>query len=76
MNWNSSIRQVHRWLSILFTAIVAVIFITLGAGKEPAEWVYFLPLFPLVLLMLSGLYLFALPYSARARAGQRTLGHE
>lgn len=76
MNWNSSIRQVHRWLSILFTAIVAVIFITLGAGKEPAEWVYFLPLFPLVLLMLSGLYLFALPYATRARAGQRTLGHE
>ena len=68
MNWNSAIRQIPRWLSILFTAIVAVIFITLGAGKEPVEWVYFLPLFPLALLMLSGLYLFALPYIARWRA--------
>ena len=62
MNWSKWIRQIHRWLSIAFTAIVAVIFIALGAGKEPAEWLYLLPLAPLALLMLTGLYMFALPY--------------
>jgi hypothetical protein len=47
---------------MLFTAVVAGIFATLGLGGQPAEWVYFLPLAPLALLMLSGIYLFALPY--------------
>ncbi|MFP4536817.1 MAG: hypothetical protein ACLFPA_00805, partial [Dichotomicrobium sp.] len=65
MNWNRWIRQLHRWMSIAFTAVVAGIFITLGVGEEPAEWVYFLPLFPLAFLMLTGLYLFVLPYAAR-----------
>lgn len=65
------IRRVHRWLSILFTAIVIGIFAALGLGKQPAEWVYFLPLFPLALLMLTGLYMFAQPYAARWRGGAR-----
>ena len=63
-NW---IRQIHRWLSIIFTAVVIAIFVALGVGKEPAQWVYFLPLFPLALLMLTGLYMFVLPYVARRR---------
>ena len=61
------IRQIHRWLSIIFTAIVVAIFVMLGMGMEPAQWVYFLPLLPLFLLMFTGLYLFALPYLARRR---------
>lgn len=65
MNWNIWIRQTHRWLSIVFTVIVAAIFVTLGMGKEPAQWVYFLPLFPLALMTLTGLYMFALPYAAK-----------
>jgi ABC-type polysaccharide/polyol phosphate export permease len=68
LNWNMWVRQIHRWLSIIFTAVVAAIFITLGVGKEPAQWVYFLPLLPLALLMLTGLYMFALPYVARQRS--------
>lgn len=71
MNWNAWIRQVHRWLSIIFTAVVAAIFITLGVGAEPASWIYFMPLIPLGLLTVSGLYLFALPYAARWRDGRR-----
>ena len=51
MNWNKWIRQVHRWLSIIFTTVVIAIFVTLGIGKQPAEWVYFVPLLPLALLM-------------------------
>jgi hypothetical protein len=67
MNWNMWVRQTHRWLSIIFTAIVIVIFGLLGAGKEPAQWVYFVPLLPLALLMFTGLYMFVLPYVAGRR---------
>ena len=68
MNLNMWVRQLHRWLSIIFTAIVIAIFGSLGLGKQPAQWVYLLPLFPLALLMLSGLYLFVLPYVTRGEA--------
>jgi ABC-type polysaccharide/polyol phosphate export permease len=69
LNWNIWIRQIHRWVSIVFAAIVAIIFVLLGVGQEPANWVYFLPLFPLALLLLTGLYMFVLPYAARWRGG-------
>jgi ABC-type polysaccharide/polyol phosphate export permease len=65
MNWNTWIRQTHRWLSMIFTAVVTAIFVALGVGQQPAQWVYLLPLFPLALLMLTGLYLFVLPYAAK-----------
>jgi len=68
MHWNTWIRQIHRWTSIIFTAIVAAIFIALGAGREPAEWVYYLPLFPLFVLLPTGLYMFVLPYTAGRRS--------
>jgi hypothetical protein len=67
MNWSQWIRQSHRWLSIVFTIVVAGIFIALGTGNEPASWVYFLPLAPLAAMMLTGLYMFFLPYAARRR---------
>lgn len=63
------VRQIHRWLSVAFVAVVGGIFGALGFGQEPAEWVYFLPLPPLAFLALSGLYLFALPHAARWRGG-------
>ena len=68
MNWNYWIRQTHRWMSIVFTVFVAGIFIALGAGKEPADWVYFLPLFPLFVLLPTGLQMFASPYIAKGRS--------
>lgn len=67
MNWNGAIRQLHRWLSILFTLVVGAIFLTLALGREPAQWVYYLPLGPLALMTLTGLWMFVLPYVARAR---------
>ena len=73
MNWNAWVRQIHRWLSMAFALIVALIFAAVGLG-EPAEWVYFLPLPLLALLLLSGLYLLALPYAARWRGGRRNSG--
>jgi hypothetical protein len=68
MNWNTWVRRAHRWLSMAFTAGVLAVFAALGAGREPPEWAYLLPLPPLALLLLSGLYLFALPHAARWRA--------
>ena len=74
MNWNMWVRQIHRWLSIIFTTVVLGIFITLGAGKEPAYWVYLLPLPPLFLLMFTGLYMFVLPHANKWREARRTSG--
>jgi hypothetical protein len=71
---NIWVRQIHRWLSIIFTGIVIAIFAALGLGNEPVEWVYFLPLLPLALLMLTGLYLFVLPYAAKWRSARGTGG--
>ena len=66
MNWTLKIRQVHRWLSIAFTLAVMVNIAAMTQG-EPAVWIGLLALLPLVLLLASGLYLFALPYAARWR---------
>ena len=68
MNWNNWIRQIHRWLSIAFTVAVIVNVVAL-AQNEQAVWVGLMALFPLVLLLLTGLYLFALPYATRWRSG-------
>ncbi|MBX9459604.1 MAG: hypothetical protein KL863_28210 [Rhizobium sp.] len=66
MNWKRTIRQLHRWLSVLFTiGVLANIASIFGLGnQEPPVWVGLLALLPLILLLLSGLYLFALPYFA------------
>ena len=61
------IRQAHRALSIVFTVLV-VINIALNFAPEldqVALWVGLVTLVPLFLLMLSGLYLFVLPYLRR-----------
>ena len=68
MNWNLLIRQGHRWISILFTLAVIANIAAMTQG-EPPIWVGLMALFPLILLLISGLYLFALPYIARARRG-------
>ena len=67
MNWNRLIRQTHRWLSIAFTLAVIANLVAL-MQKEQVVWVGLLALFPLILLLVSGLYLFALPYLAKGRS--------
>ena len=71
MNWNTSVRQTHRWLSVAFTVVVIVTFVALAQAK-PAAWVSYLPLLPLALLLLTGLYLFVLPYATQWRSRRRT----
>jgi hypothetical protein len=64
------IRQTHRWLSIAFTLAVIINIVAL-IQKSQAVWIGLLALFPLILLLASGLYLFALPYVARFRRTAR-----
>lgn len=73
MNWNRSIRQVHRWLSIAFTAGVVIYMVAMNWGQPPA-WLGLLALVPLILLLATGLYLFALPHVVRARGARRVAG--
>lgn len=64
MTWNNRIRRLHRWTSAVFTATVVLTFVAL-AQKEPIVWVSYVPLLPLAVLMISGLYLFVLPWIRR-----------
>ncbi|MDO8372067.1 MAG: hypothetical protein Q7U09_07980 [Hydrogenophaga sp.] len=72
MNWNHWIRQPHRWVSIAFTLTVIANF-AVRVWREPPSWVTYSPLVPLFLLLLSGLYLFVLPYVSmqRSKVGKR-----
>jgi len=63
---NSGIRQFHRWTSIVFVATVIFNTIMLVMGMQ-ATWVGLTALFPLILLTITGLYMFALPYLAKSR---------
>jgi hypothetical protein len=73
MNWNTWVRQIHRWLSIVFTVTVIANFIALSrGGGMPPPLVTYSPLLPLALLLLSGLYLFVLPHAAKWRSGRRS----
>jgi hypothetical protein len=69
LNWNKRVRQIHRWLSIAFTVAVIANIAALGR-EELAVWVGLLALLPLPLLLLTGLYTFALPYAAKWRGGR------
>jgi hypothetical protein len=67
MSWNARIRQIHRWLSIIFTLAVTANLIAVALKQEQA-WIGLLALFPLILLMISGLYMFVLPHVRRRLA--------
>jgi hypothetical protein len=69
MNWNHWIRQLHRWVSLIFTLAVILNFVVLGLGQQAyPPWLGLLTLLPLALLQLTGLYLFVLPYTTRRRS--------
>jgi len=70
MNASKWIRQTHRWLSIVFTITVLANFAAMTQGPPPA-WITYSPLPPLALLLFSGLYMFALPYTAKWRNARR-----
>lgn len=73
MNWSRIIRQAHRWLSIVFTVTVIANIIAVATGQT-IEWLYMLPLAPLLLLMPSGLFMFFMPYFGKPRGARSTSG--
>lgn len=66
---NGWIRKIHRWVSVAFTAAV-ILNIVFVIRQENVLWVGLSALFPLVVLLFTGLYLFALPYATRWRSGR------
>lgn len=67
---SSTMRTLHRWLSAAFTLAVVANFVamaTMGQSEE-ATWVGLAALVPLIPLLLTGIYLFLLPYLRRSGA--------
>ena len=72
MKWNEWIRQTHRWVSIVLTVTIVANFVALArGGGMPPPWITYSPLPPLTVLLLTGLYMFALPYAVSLRRGRR-----
>ena len=71
LNWNKWVRQTHRWMSIAFTVAVIVNIVAVVQSKYSSR-VGLLAVFPLALLLFTGLYLFVLPYAAKWDSGRRT----
>jgi hypothetical protein len=57
-------RQIHRWLSIIFTLLVIANTVGLAIGHQ-SQVLGAITLLPLFLLLITGLYLFALPYLSK-----------
>jgi hypothetical protein len=70
MSWNKWVRQIHRWMSIAFTVAVIGNIVAMAAhgGEMPPPWITYSPLLPLAALLLTGLYMFALPYATKWRS--------
>ena len=47
-------RLIHRWVSLAFLATVVL---AVGGALGLPEWLFYLPLAPLLLLMVTGIYL-------------------
>jgi hypothetical protein len=61
-------RTTHRRISQVFLATVALAFL---AALGLPDWLYYLPLAPLLLLMLTGIYLNVATYRAGRPPGPR-----
>lgn len=76
MIWSLWIRQGHRWTSIIFTVAVIANFAARALQPgEPPLWLTYSPLPPLFFQLLTGLYMFVLPY-ARGSAVKSALSLE
>lgn len=51
---SARVRQIHRWVSAIFTVTVAANFVAMLWGPPP-PWIVYAPLLPLLLLLASGL---------------------
>ncbi|MFQ6547950.1 hypothetical protein AADZ90_008320 [Aestuariibius sp. 2305UL40-4] len=64
MTLHSLLRHTHRWASLTFTGVVIAVFVA-QTRPAPPDWIFYLPLAPLALMVPTGLYLFARPYFRR-----------
>jgi hypothetical protein len=64
MSFSAMVRQLHRWVSIIFTLTVIANFAVMAVQTPPA-WIVYSPLPFLFLLLFTGLYMFVLPYVGR-----------
>jgi len=64
------IRTAHRWIAIAFTLGVMTYIVDMIRGQPPF-WVGLFALVPLILLLLSGLYMLVVHYAARLRRPAR-----
>jgi hypothetical protein len=60
------IRNSHRWLGMALVALTIINFIAFGTGNA-IPWLYYSPLVPLFLSMLTGLYMFVVHYVHRSK---------
>ena len=67
---NKWTRQIHRWLSVAFLVGLVVVLATTRVDEPPGP-LTFVPLVALLLLLLTGLYLFVVPYATRWRKRRR-----
>lgn len=64
---SNRVRQIHRWLSVVFTlAFVVNIAVNLSGDQALATAVGQATVPVILLLMITGLYMFVLPYLARS----------
>jgi ABC-type uncharacterized transport system permease subunit len=67
-------RRTHRWTSCVFTATVIANFVALAiTGGAPPHWaITYAPLAPLLVLMISGTWMFVRPYLGVRRAARHS----
>jgi heme A synthase len=70
LNWNKWIRQTHRWFSIAFTVAVIINLVAVVLRKY-TNTLGLLAGLTLAFLFITGLYLFAQPYTAKWRGRRR-----
>jgi hypothetical protein len=64
------VRQIHRWLSVAFTVAVVVNGVAVAQNKY-TNWLGLFAGLPLLLLLLTGMWLFVLPYVNKWRGARR-----
>lgn len=65
-------RRTHRWVSVIFTATVALNFAVM-TFRSPPPWITYAPLPPLLFLLITGLIMLVSPWMARLRRPEKTV---
>lgn len=63
-------RRLHRWVSAVFVACVIAATAAAATGQDTGSPVFYAPLAPLLVLMLSGLWLLVRPWLGRRAPGR------